>query len=159
MPLRRHPALASLSREHHSALILARAVQQGVSAQLRARLPAEPRALAAHVAKVFAAELAPHFAAEDEVVLVAARGHSPELDAVCEEIADDHARLRAMIEQLGVPSLEESQIGTLLDAFGKLLEAHVRKEERSLYEGVQEALDEGALVLLGERLAALAPVR
>lgn len=157
MPLRRHPALLALSREHHPALVLARAVQLGGSARLRARLPSEPRALARHVTKVFAEELEPHFAAEDELLLPAARGHNAALDAVCNEVEDDHAQLRAMIAELGSPALDESQIGSWLDRFGKLLEVHVRREERSFYEGIQEALAESALVALGEQLAARRP--
>lgn len=153
MPLQRHPALVPLSREHHAALVLARAIQLDGSAQLRAKLPREPRALVSHVTKVYAEALAPHFEAEDELVLVAARGRSPALDAICQDIEDDHAQLRAMIAELRAPELAESQIGSLLDRFGKLLEAHVRKEERSLYEGVQQALDESELVALGARLA------
>jgi hypothetical protein len=153
MPLKRHPALASLSREHHAALVLARAVQLGGSA-FRAKLPGDPRGLAAHTVRVYADELAPHFAAEEELVLVAARGHGAELEAVCDDIENDHAQLRAMIDELGSGALDESQIGSLLDRFGKLLEAHVRKEERFLYAGVQTALDEDALNALGAALAA-----
>lgn len=156
MPLRRHPVLVSLSREHHAALILARAVQLGGSTQLRAGLPGEPRALARHVTEVYVSELAPHFAAEEEVLLVAARGHGLELDAVCKDIEDEHAQLRAMTEELR-GGLDESRIGSILRRFGSLLEAHVRKEERTLFDGVQQALDESALVALGERLAARQP--
>ena len=154
MPLRRHPALLSLSRGHHGALQLARGVQDGVSPHLRETLPAEPRALAAHVCRVFAETLAPHFDAEEAVVLVAARGHGAELDAECEIVEGEHARLRAMIAELSAPTLADDAIEPLLDRFGQLLEAHVRREERSLYEGVQAALDEPALAALGAKLEA-----
>jgi uncharacterized protein (DUF1778 family) len=147
MPLKRHPALAPLSREHHPALLLARGLQRGVSSHLRAELPAEPAALAAHVCAFFDTNLAPHFLAE-ELVLEAARGGSAELVAASRRIEAEHAQLREMADSLRRPMEPEAQLD-LLDRFGALLEAHVREEERSLYEGVQQVLDEDALRSLG----------
>lgn len=153
VPLRRHPALAPLSREHHHALLLARGLKRGASDHLRATLPHDERALAAHVCGVFDAELAPHFAIEEELVVPAARGRDGSLDAVCDAVLDEHARLGAMIAELRAPATSPMRIAELLDAFGTLLELHVRNEERVLYERVQDVLDETALAALGARIA------
>ena len=147
MPLKRHPALVPLSREHHHALLLARGLRRGASSHLRATLPTEPAALAAHVAAFYDTTLAPHFRAE-ELVLAAARESGTELSAVCGEIEAEHERLREMASALRSQMEPTAQLD-LLDHFGALLESHVRTEERSLYEGVQESLDEAALRALG----------
>lgn len=147
MPLKRHPALAPLSREHHHALLLARGLQRGASSHLRAELPPEPALLAAHVCAFYDRLLAPHFRAE-ELVMEAARRGSAELVALCGQIEAEHAQLRETIDTLRGPLEAQAQLD-LLDRFGALLEAHVRTEERSLYEGVQACLDDAALLALG----------
>lgn len=154
MPLQRLPALVPLSREHHFALLLARGVQKGVSEHIRATLPSHPRALAEHICKTYDEGLAGHFSDEEEVLMGAVRGQSVPLDAVCAEIVDEHTELRAMIAVLRTPTTPIEELEPLMDKFGKLLESHVRKEERSLYTGVQEALDEDGLRVLGEALEA-----
>ena len=54
--MKRHPSLASLSRDHHRALVLARDVRRA--------LP-DASALVADVRRRFARELEPHFAIEE----------------------------------------------------------------------------------------------
>lgn len=153
MPLSRHPVLAPLSREHHHALLLARGVQKGASDHIRATLPPDARGLAAHVCAVYDAQLARHFTLEEEVLVATVRGRNVTLDAACEEVVEEHARLRAMIEELRAPTTPADRLEGVLDAFGALLESHVRKEERVLYTGVQDALDETELRALGPRLS------
>lgn len=153
MPLKRHPALAPLSREHHHALLLARGLQRGVSSHLRAELPSDPPALAAHVCAYFDTHLTPHFRAE-ELVMDAVRAGDPELVEACRVVASEHARLGQMIDSLRQPMEAGAQLDQL-DRFGALLEAHVRSEERSLYEGVQRCLDDDALSALGAAIERL----
>lgn len=145
MPIRRHPALAPLSRDHHVALQLARALITGGSQHLRAQLPEDPHALVAHVQKVFADEIEGHFVVEEESVLPAVHGRSAELDAECAEIRAEHDTMRVLVSELGRPPLNDAELELRLDQLGKVLEAHVRKEERTLYEHVQTTLDEREL--------------
>ena len=127
MPIRRHPALVSLSREHHLALQLARAVQTGVSHTLAATLPSDSRARIEHVRSFFARELAPHFAAEEEVLLEAVHGRDPKLDALCASIRDEHGAMRGIVDALGsrIEARNDAQdvraIASQLDRFGALL--------------------------------------
>ncbi len=158
MPIRRHPALVSLSREHHLALQLARAVQTGVSRTLEATLPSDPGARIEHVRSFFARELAPHFAAEEEVLLDAVHGRDAKLDALCASIRDEHGEMRGIVDAL-VSRIEARdgaqdarEIASQLDRFGALLEAHVRREERELYPAIEATLGEAALTSLAERL-------
>jgi len=150
MPLRRHPALVSLSRDHHHALLLARALRKDTPRNLRTDVPSESRERIAHVVRVFRDELEPHFQSEERMLLPAMRGREPSLEA---EILDEHARLRAMVEALSRPS-EIANVDQALDEFGALLESHVRKEERALYPRLQELLTDEELTLVGAAIEA-----
>lgn len=152
MPIQRHDALRSLSRDHHVALQLARGLQSGAAPLLRAQLPQGARACAAHVRRVFVHELEAHFAAEERVLLPAIAGRDETLDRIWADIDREHAEMRGLITKLEDESLDDGQIDALLDRFGHLLEEHVRKEERSLYQRVQEVLDERTLEAVGEGL-------
>jgi len=133
-PLERHPALVSLSRDHHGALQLAQGLVPGGPEGLKRRLPADPAARADHVRAFFAAELAPHFRAEEEVLFPVLAERSPALAALCRRLQGDHARLRALVAA-----------GDDLEGLGALLEAHVRAEERELFPQAQDALPEATL--------------
>lgn len=150
MPLQRHDALRSLSRDHHVALQLARALQSGTSPHLRAHLPTEPTALIAYVERVYTEELAPHFGAEDAVLAPTVRGKDAALDRLLREIEAEHASMTALVASL--PSLGASELDAALDRLGRTLEAHVRREERECYARVQDLLDEPALEQLGAAL-------
>lgn len=153
MTLQRHEALRSLSRDHHLALQLARGLQSTTSPLLRARLPHDPRELAAYVRHVFLDELAAHFDAEDDVLRPATSGRDPLLDAVWSEIDAEHEEMRALVDALANEALDDEALVGTLDRFGRLLESHVRKEERSLYARIQQVLDGAALDRIGGSLS------
>ena len=119
--MRRHPALVALSHDHHHALVHARRLREGDDSGF---------------AEFFARDLVRHFRQEEEVVfpLLAEVGDEPP------ELAQallEHARIRALARRPG-PEL------------GELLDAHVRLEERVLFETIQRTVPE-------ERLAELVP--
>ena len=145
MPIQRHAALAPFSRDHHLALQLARGIQVGGSHHLRDQLPGDPKGLVAHVQRVFAEEIEPHFVAEETVLLPAIAGRAADLDAVAREVVTEHDEMRSMIHQLTRNDLPPDTVNEILNQLGRLLEAHVRKEERALYEKIQAVLDEPAL--------------
>lgn len=126
--MKRHPQLQDISREHHGALKLARA----------ARLVAESRdasqiaTLAQRVVRLFAEELEPHFRIEEQGILrqMAAAGEL----ALVQRTLDEHAEMRRLAALLVVPDA-----ATLL-RFADLLAAHVRFEERELFEVTQAVL-------------------
>jgi iron-sulfur cluster repair protein YtfE (RIC family) len=152
MPLRRHAALRSLSRDHHFALLLARGIQSGASPHLRARFPAAPRDLASLVRRVFDDELSAHFEAEECVLFPAIAGRDAALDSLARDIEAEHVEMIRLVDRLGDVRLDGPAIEALLDALGRRLEGHVHAEERLLYERIQETLDEASLRRLGEAL-------
>ena len=126
--MKRHPQLQDLSREHYSALKLARAARQAAeSGEMDAMTT-----LAQRVVRLFATELDPHFRVEEQGILVAlARAGENEL---VERTMSEHAELRRLTMLLSDPDAV-----TLL-RFADLLAAHVRFEERELFEAAQHQM-------------------
>lgn len=126
--MKRHPELQTLSREHHGALKLARDAKIAAGSADAA----EVERLSARVVSRFAAELEPHFDIEERDLLpqLAAAGMA---ELVAQTLAE-HAELRALAERLRRPE------AAALRRFGDLLAAHVRFEERELFEALQERL-------------------
>lgn len=126
--MKRHPQLQQLSREHHDALKLARAARLAAESGLSSQV----NTLAERVASRFAAELDPHFCIEEQGILVVlAQAGQHELVL---RTQDEHAQLRRLAAALAAPDA-----ATLL-AFAELLAAHVRFEERELFEVAQQAM-------------------
>lgn len=128
--MKRHPALHSLSSEHHQALVLALRISKA------AGKVEETSALLASVPPFFHAQLAPHFAAEERELFPAlnAAGHG----ALVARTVAEHEEMRALLRQI---EAEDGSVDTkvaALQAFGALLKAHVQFEEKALfvaYEG------------------------
>jgi uncharacterized protein (DUF2249 family) len=111
-------ALISLSREHNTALALARravAASRGVSST---------RKFAAILKDLFERELEPQFRVEEQLLLPPLRDSGEHVRAA--RIHEEHRQLRVLAQAAGrgYPARVES--------FGLLLEAHIHFEERSL---------------------------
>lgn len=117
--MRRTQELIALTREHHSALVLAR------RAIVAARETSAARALAAELAQIFARELEPHFQIEEQRLLQPLRDAGESARAA--RTLDEHRQLRALAQVVAKGDAAS------LSSFGLLLEAHVRYEERELF--------------------------
>lgn len=135
--MKRDVRLQGLSGDHHQALVLARRIERACE-----RGEAN-RALVNAVAKRFAEELEPHFLVEEEVLLpaLAAKG----LGVLETKTRGEHAALRGHLEAAKQGDLER------LEAFGRILEEHVRFEERELFPACEEFLDDRTLVEVARR--------
>jgi hemerythrin-like domain-containing protein len=126
--MKRHPDLLQLSREHYGALKLARDARRAAESGA----PGAVAALAQRVVEIFAAELDPHFHVEEQGILVLlAQAGQHEL---AQRTLADHAELRHLAALLANPDA-----GTL-SRFADLLAAHVRFEEREVFEAAQARL-------------------
>jgi len=126
--MKRHPDLLQLSRQHYTALKLARDARRAAGSGNAN----EVTALAQRVVALFAAELDPHFRVEEQGILVLL-AEAGEHDLAGRTLAD-HAELRRLARRLATPDAE-----TLL-GFAELLGAHVRFEEREVFEAAQARL-------------------
>lgn len=136
--MRRAEALLELSREHHTALSIAQRSRR----VLAAGAGEDIAATAEDAARRFAAELEPHFLEEERWLLpaLAAAGEA----ALVARTLDEHRQLRQLAGRLDRRETET------LAAFAELLIAHVRFEERELFERAQAVIPEDVL----RRLAA-----
>jgi hemerythrin-like domain-containing protein len=101
----------------------------------------------AEIEEQFAHEIKVHFAAEENEVFPIARRFS-ELTALVEELLADHASLREWFSQAEARRLSAEN----LPIFARALSAHIRKEERELFERLQGLLTGEELEALGKRL-------
>lgn len=130
--MKRIDELRELSDDHHTSLVLARSLR-------RASAPGARPSVAerwAQLREAFAGHLEPHFRIEEAHLL-------PALEAIGEpgladRIRADHAALRGLVATARAGGEE-------LERFGRLLERHVRFEEREVFEATQHRLPAPAL--------------
>lgn len=133
MSMKRDRNLRNLSSDHHQALTLTRKI----SAAIKDRK--DNPELIAQVKTVFQNDLAPHFDLEEQAIL-------PELTragevALVNRTLEEHVELTRLVSGLETPGY--------LKTFAELLKAHVKFEEKIVFETCQNVLDASALERIG----------
>ena len=95
-------------------------------------------------------ELIPHFSHEEVLLFPIALGKDEKLDKMIEDIMEEHDKIRIAVEFLKVENIEDN-----LDAFGRLLEQHVRTEERILFPKIEEVVGDEELNILNGHIIAV----
>ena len=134
--------LIPLSRQHQHVLALCVRIDRASPIG-----DADLAAWQAEVVQLFQSEITFHFAAEELVLFPAAR-RFPELIPLVEELLSDHAALRESFAKAEGRKMSAPD----LRAFGQRMSAHIRKEERLLFERMQELMNREELALLGRKL-------
>lgn len=131
----RDDRLVRLSRDHHHALVLALRVQRELpSADDRAATT-----LIGDAIRFWSAGLQPHIEVENDALLASLATHGDEGLAHAGRLQREHRELDeaiAAVRNGGNVAARRSA----LDRFGVLLGAHVRWEERELFEWMQQRL-------------------
>jgi hemerythrin-like domain-containing protein len=149
VPLKRHPSLQDLSRDHHHALIQAHLLRKSAEGEEGAR-PLEM--VARDFLQFWEQDAGPHFREEEEVLLpIYARHSPPSQDEEVLRMLDDHAWFRDIIFELRRQVEAGEDLRELGGEIGRRLHDHVRLEERHLFERMQAALTEKDLADIGER--------
>ncbi len=125
--MKRHPALVPLSHDHHHALVHARRLQE------------EGTPAARDFLRFFASETTRHFREEEELVFPLLYADEPESLRV---VLLQHQQLRALAKRLRSGEDVAAELGALL-------EAHIRIEERDLFELIQRVVPEDELAAIG----------
>jgi hemerythrin-like domain-containing protein len=138
----RDKSLIPLSHQHQRALALCVRIDRSQP------IPAADLQLwQTEIEQQFEQEIKFHFAAEEQVLFPAASQFS-ELTELVEELITDHTSLRESFTQAKAGTMSAES----LSAFAKQLSAHIRKEERQLFELLQQLMNEKDLAALGVHL-------
>jgi hemerythrin-like domain-containing protein len=140
----RDKSLIPLSHQHQRALALCVRIDRAQP------IPgADLQAWQVEIVFHFEQEIRIHFAAEESVIFPAARQFA-ELVPLVEELIAEHASLRKVFALAEARQLSAENLA----GFAQQLSAHIRKEERQLFEGMQQLMKPAELANLGLRLEA-----
>ncbi|MBS1654586.1 MAG: hemerythrin domain-containing protein [Bacteroidetes bacterium] len=133
--MKRHEALAPLSREHHESLILAQLLK--INAPVYDGLPVLLNEKIEYALAVYNDHIKDHFKRE-EAILDKLNGLNEELDWLIAEIKEEHKTVTGYFNSMDavIPDIE------LMNSTGVALEIHIRKEERLLFPLIQRICNE-----------------
>jgi iron-sulfur cluster repair protein YtfE (RIC family) len=138
----RDKSLIPLSRQHQHALALCVRIDRASPIG-----EADLGAWQAEIKQRFQSEISIHFLAEESVLFPAGKKFD-ELTPLIEELLRDHAVLRELFAKAEASNMTSAD----LSGFGLRMSAHIRKEERQLFERLQELMNQDELALLGRNL-------
>jgi hypothetical protein len=138
----RDKSLIPLSRQHQHALALCVRIDRASPIG-----DAELAAWQAEIVQLFRAEITIHFAAEESFIFPAARKFQ-DLIPLVEELLIDHAALRGSFTKAEAGNMSAAE----LSAVAQRMSSHIRKEERQLFERMQELMKPEELAILGHNL-------
>lgn len=136
--------LIPLSHQHQHALALCVQIDRSLQAGV-----ADLQALQAQISTMFNLEIRWHFAAEEKALFPEAAAFA-ELKPLVEQLLAEHATLRQYFARAQARELDPAG----LREFAQTLSAHIRKEERELFEACQRLLSPERLNAVGAALDA-----
>ena len=134
--------LVPLSRQHQHALALCVRIDR--ASPIAA---SDLSAWQSEIAQLCQTEIRIHFAAEEQVLFPSALRFE-ELTALVETLIADHSALRESFSAAESGNMSAAE----LSAFAGRMSAHIRNEERQLFERLQALLTQEELALLGKQL-------
>ncbi len=137
--------LVPLSQQHQHALALCVRIDRDLKSGAPA--PAQLETWETEIEQLFQGEIRYHLEAEERVLFPAARRQAG-LRILVDELLAEHVRLRALAQRACTRSLDT----TGLQQFADTLSAHIRKEERQLFEQCQGLLPAPQMERLGVAL-------
>jgi len=134
--------LIPLSHQHQHALALCVRIDRGVQPDQQ-----DVGAWCDEVALLWSNEISLHFLAEEEALFPVAAGYC-DLSNLVSELISEHQRLREYFRRSSERNLNAQELRELATQ----LSAHIRKEERQLFEGCQQVMPADLLSELGQKL-------
>lgn len=146
--MKRHTALADLSRDHHHGLVMAKRLEEAAADASDDEL--------VEVAERFVAfwddELAAHFTEEEHVLLPVYQRHVDLAeDDLVQRMLADHAWFRDAVPGLVARLDDGADPREAVARLGERLREHARFEDRELFPEIEEALGEDELETVHER--------
>jgi len=153
-PIRRAPELQPLSRDHHTALLVAHRLLKGLEGRPFAGPLVGWEDLVREALAFDRDHFRAHAEAEERCLVPRLRASAGVDGAAVDRLIADHATLRERLNDATDPNLGDAERRKALTDYAGCLEAHVRFEERELFPAAERALAENDLVALGAELAA-----
>jgi iron-sulfur cluster repair protein YtfE (RIC family) len=138
LPIKRHQAIVSFSKDHHFVLLLVWKIRRGLAKAV------QPERISRYVLYFFEQDLQHHLA--DEEVHLFCR--LPADNTLRKQAEQDHAYLRKLIAAIRC----HPEFSELLETLANTIERHVRFEERELFNILQAFLGETELTEIALRL-------
>jgi hemerythrin-like domain-containing protein len=138
-PLKRHPALIPLSQDHHFGLLLGWKIRRGIKKEV------EKDRIVKYLDYYVSSHLEPHFQLEERFIF----SFLAKNDLMRKEAEQQHVDLRNSVDR--ILSGSENALSDL-EQFAEALDAHIRFEERKLFQHMQVELTEEDLAELESRV-------
>lgn len=144
--MRRHKSIINLSRDHHHGLILAQLIKK--NAPHFKNLPDTLEGKIEYTLNAYTADLLPHFKKEEEILFPLVKGKYKKIDSIVDQLYNEHKLIKGLVKRLQKDNDKEE----ILNELGNLLTQHIRKEERDLFEQLQNVLTKEELDNLADQL-------
>lgn len=141
-PLKRHPALIPLSKDHHFGLLLCWKIRMGI------RKEVAPERIAKYVTYFYKHHLKIHFQEEEIYVFSLV----DEKDENRKKAERQHRKIQRLVQRL---SMYPEKLKITLGQIEEEVEAHIRFEERAFFPYIQNQLEESELEKLQKKLEAI----
>src|SRR5436190_10916069 len=139
-PIKRNPAIAVLSKDHHTALLLVWNIRRGLKNSI------DPNFIGSYIIQFYEADLLIHFRDEEELLFVNLDTANP----LRIQAEDEHKLIHALIAEMRKKPDDKE----LLERFATTLDGHIRFEERILFNHLQEIISPGRLSEIASALNA-----
>lgn len=143
--MKRHEGLVPLSREHQKGLLLAQVLKK--DAPPYRGMPTDIPGKKELLKDSYNNDLKPHFQKEEEILFPEVKNLNEEIANLINELTEDHRKIERLVDEIA----ETGHPKDKMDELGNLLDEHIRKEERSLFEKLQEIMPESELIKFKER--------
>ena len=142
--MKRHPALIPFSHDHRHMLFLSQLMKK--NGPVYDGFPIDLIDKVHYLERQFEFLIKPHFKKEETEIFDQVKKILPIVENLCNELAGNHQLIISLIDGLIInPQVE------MMDKIGFILEEHIRKEERILFEMIQKELPEGFFTGLKNR--------
>lgn len=138
-PIKRHQAMVSFSKDHHFGLLLVWKIRQGLQKAVA------PERIASYVQFFFEADLNKHFSDEEQLLF----SRLAATDVLRAQAEQEHAVIYQLVKDSGQQPTDTALLTQLADA----LEQHIRFEERSLFNHLQQHIPEAELLEIENRIS------
>jgi iron-sulfur cluster repair protein YtfE (RIC family) len=145
--MKRHPALYTLSHDHHQGLILAQQLKRG--APQYKGMPSTLEGKKEYTLSFYKTELVKHFQDEEVILFPAVKNKNAEVDKLIAEIISEHRKMESLVNELE----KTEHLENVLDDLGWLLERHIRKEERELFVEIEKVLSDEELKIISDSIS------